>query len=166
MCGGERGSDMSRRRLILAFVASVVLPMMLAIGPHALAQGGSVGGVIGKKDKTLTGDTAAPAAPAKPAPSRRRARATSSPTGDSPAPARSSCRIAGTWSWGPMITATFKVNGIVSSSNNDTGKWTCSSGQLTIKWSRLGNTTTGAVSDDGKQIGAKSIFGNFTANRL
>jgi hypothetical protein len=106
-----------------------------------LAQAGSVGGVVGKQGKAVSGDVENPA----PAPSRKRGEAAAPPCGN----------IAGTWSWtGGLFgknDTVFSRNGTARHSSGIVGTWTCSGGNVFIDWK---NWTKGTVklSADGKQL--------------
>ncbi len=156
---------MWRREFFLSVVGSASLLAILATGTQTFAQGGNVGGVIGKQNKTVVDDTPRPVKRAPPP--RKRSNIKPGPTGDSPAVTKLSCnKIVGAWSWGPAVgTVTFKANGTASVSNGDSGKWTCNAGQYTIKWTYFSNTTTGTLTADGNQFAGKGILGSFVANR-
>jgi hypothetical protein len=147
--------------IILAAIA------VTATSKASFAQAGSIGGTIGKQDKSLSGGEATPpprrdTRPDKPAPA-----ASSSP----PREKQTRCMaIVGTWTWYLGITETvFIQNGSMRNSNGVTGTWTCPRAPGSATWSNGPPITeTYTMSLDGNSLSVVSAWGGgvkFTASR-
>jgi hypothetical protein len=128
-----------------------------------LAQSGSVGGTIGKRDKSVSGGEEAerPLVSARPKRS-----AAETPSG------RPCDRIAGTWSWYLGLTdSVFYKDGTASHpSSGATGKWSCAGKTVNVVWSHQGTLRTDRItlSNDGNSIFVVSPWGGgikFTGTR-
>jgi hypothetical protein len=155
-----------RRR---AFIGIVTLAMSLpafAKGSSALAQAGSVGGTIGKQDKSISGGEEADRQRAAPLPKRSAAKTRETVSGGS-------CnRIIGTWSWYPSINdSIFHKDGTaLHPSSGTTGKWSCAGNAVNVVWSNGGAARTDrmTLSQDGNSIFVVSPYGGgikFTGTR-
>src|ERR1019366_4958793 len=108
-----------RRRACIGIALLALSHLAFANVSSALAQAGSIGGTIGKQDKSISGGEEADRPRAAPHPKRPAAKAQETSSGHS-------CgRIVGTWSWYLGVTETvFNQNGTVRNSGGNTGKWT------------------------------------------
>jgi hypothetical protein len=133
---------------------ALILAVLLAASPDALAQAGSTGGVIGKQGKSVSGgeEAATPkpeaTAPAqrKPAPDRAAARQ----------PAKSGCRsIAGTWNWSGGLfgrnDTVFNSDGTARHKSGIVGTWTCTGGDIYLHWRNWWQGTL-QLSADGRRL--------------
>ena len=125
----------------------------------ARAEAGSIGGAIGKQNKSISGgeDANTPASHAKlPAAAKE---ATSG---------RSCGRIVGRWSWYLQLSeSTFHKDGTAVHSGGTTGKWSCAGDTVKVSWSN-GITDHITVSQDGNGIFVDSPWGGgikFTGKR-
>jgi len=147
-----------RRR---AFIGIVMLAMSLpafAKGSSALAQAGSVGGTIGKQDKSISGGEEADRPRATPVPKRSAAKTHETSSG------RSCNRIVGTWSWylGVSNVIFHKDSTALHPASGSTGKWNCVSGStVNVVWSYQGTSRTDhmTLSQDGNGIFVDSPYG-------
>ncbi len=115
-----------------------------------VAQGGTVGGTIGKQRKSVSGGEEA-AEPRRTAPPSRRKTAPATGSRTSRQPAASRCgRAAGTWAWFNGRTVTIGAGG-TASSGSLTASWSCIGGQLVIMWSH-GYTDRLTLSPDGNRL--------------
>lgn len=129
------------------------LSALLALGPvkDAFAQAGSTGGVIGKTDKSVSGERAPePRASAKSSSSKGSAKT-------------SSCSsLAGVWGWWNNLEVTIRAGGTMSATNGDGGTWTCNGNQAVLNW-RFGQDFL-SLSDDGKRLTGTNTYGQRMAN--
>ena len=111
-------------RAILFILAIMLWASAVAI---AQVQPGSIGGTVGKKDKSLSGsDDVEP---------QQKRRAAPSPQTTGKAGATACEKIAGSWKWAVgSMTATVIVgsDGSAQSGFNGTGKWTCKGAKYTF----------------------------------
>lgn len=115
-----------------------------------VAQGGTVGGTIGKQRKSVSGgDEPTERRRAAPPPRRKTAPATGSRTSRQPAASRCG-RAAGTWAWFNGGTVTIGAGG-TASSGSLTASWSCMGGQIIIVWSH-GYTDRLTLSPDGNRL--------------
>jgi hypothetical protein len=140
------------------FILSIFFTAMLSVSVVAQIPPGSVGGAIGKQDKSISGDEENTPR-VVPHPKRQDA----STSSGHPCSA-----IVGTWSWYRGVTEmTFLQGGILRSSTGATAAWTCTnkrSAQSVGKGSKEQYT----VSQDGKSMLVISTWGGgitFTATR-
>ena len=132
----------------IAFLA--LFHLAFANASLALAQAGSIGGTIGKQDKSLSGSEEADRPRTPPRPKLPAAKARETPSGHS-------CRsIAGTWSswasgqFGPNDTR-FNANGTITHPTSK-GTWTCENGQYMHVWATFGRRGPYRLSANGKQL--------------
>jgi hypothetical protein len=132
----------------------------------ALAQAGSIGGSIGKQEKSISGGEEAdrPRAAPHPKPPAAKAQETSSD--------HSCGRIVGRWSWYRGNESVFRKDGSARHSpSGATGKWTCAGDTVSVVWSYRGTrraTNRITVSQDGNSIFVVSSWGpsiKFTGTR-
>ena len=142
-------SLVKHRRLVAWLSATTIffLPTLAGADNVVVAQG-SVGGVIGKQGKSISGGDEAPAPRPTAAPNR--------PSNPETA-ARSRCpNIVGIWnSWASGLfgksDTTFNGDGTSIHKSGIAGKWWCETGQLRMSWG--GETPkTFRLSDDRRQI--------------
>jgi hypothetical protein len=143
------------------FFLSIFFTGVLSASVVAQVQPGSVGGTIGKQDKSISGDEEN----TRVAPPLKRRDATTQPTSSG----HPCSAIVGTWSWYRGVTQmTFLQGGTLQSSTGATATWTCTnkrSAQSVGKGSKEQYT----VSQDGKSMHVISTWGGgitFTATRL
>jgi hypothetical protein len=155
-----------RRHAFIGIITLAVSLLTFANAPPALAQAGSVGGTIGKQDKSISGgeeDRPRAAPPPKPSAAKTQEGASS----------RSCNRIVGTWSWYPSINdSVFHKDGTaLHPSSGTTGRWSCASGNtVNVVWSYQGTSRTDhmTLSQDGNSIFVDSPYGGgikFTGTR-
>ena len=132
----------------------------------ALAQAGSIGGIIGKSDKSISGGEEADRPRAAPHPKRPAAK------GQATSSDRSCGRIVGSWSWYRGNESEFYKDGSARNSpSGATGKWTCAGDTVSVVWSYQGTrhaTNRITVSQDGNSIFVVSSRGGgmkFTGTR-
>jgi hypothetical protein len=158
----SRGEELWRAKISKS-IGIAILALLLAApanGSSALAQAGSTGGIIGKTDKTLSGERATERlAPARPHPKTQRpiekgGRSTVQLPGES-ATGSSPCKgLMGAWTFSNGISVVFKPGGNMSSTNNDAGKWTCENGMVAAHWSKW--TDHYVMSSDGARMSGNS----------
>ena len=112
----------------LGIVAIGCLIGLVATDRIALGQAGSVGGTIGKTDKSVSGGEEQPHSRAKPQKDK---------TDATPATRSSPCRdIVGTWKWYLGLSeTTFLADGSARHSSGATGKWQCVGSAISAVWS-------------------------------
>jgi hypothetical protein len=152
-----------RRRTSIGIALLALLHFALANASAALAQAGSTGGIIGKQDKSISGDEEADRPRAVPHPKRPAAKAQERSS------ANSCSRIVGTWSWYRGVTEmTFLKGGTLRSSTGAIATWTCTSGRSARSLGSNGSKEQYTVSQDGKSMFVTSTWGGgvtFTATR-
>jgi hypothetical protein len=126
--------------------------MLMSLPATALAQAGSVGGTLGKTDKSMSGE-----APPQPPPQsvRRTARHTTASRSNN---GTGSCsKFVGAWEWTHIgiITVVFKSDGTSDASNGYTGSWGCNNGILNVTWNN-GMTFRLTISPDGSHFASTS----------
>jgi hypothetical protein len=116
----------------------------------ALAQAGSIGGTVGKQDKSISGGEEADRPRSTPHMKRPAAKAQEKPSDHS-------CRsIVGTWSswasgqFGPNDTQ-FKADGTITHPTSK-GTWSCENGQYVHVWATFGRRGPYRLSPNGKQL--------------
>lgn len=160
----------------------LIAVLILAVADQAaFAQAGSVGGTIGKTDKSVSGDQDQPSA-------RRERHASPSPGADSKsksagrkaqsrtqagdessaAPARSSCgNIVGTWSWpNGSVMAFYKNGGAGTAGKPPGGTWRCSGSKIIAVFNNGGRDQY-VVAPDGNSLSFTTNWlpGTYTATR-
>jgi len=102
--------------------------VMLAAAPApTLAQSGSMGGSIGKHEKTITGTEPA----ARPERHHKRAAPKSS---EAPTTTRSCGNVTGNWSWFNGGSTAITKDGKTLHTTGEHGVWHCSGSTLVINW--------------------------------
>ena len=139
-------------RIVLALMSIV---SMLFIGePASFAQVGSVGGTIGKTDKSASGgaEQINPVRRAREAPARESA--------------ISRClKIVGTWNWDPIGETVFGRDGFVRHSIGTAGTWRCNGETVFAVWNS-GITDHITVAADGNTVVVTNSNGKtFSATR-
>ena len=151
-----------RRRASIGIAVLALAHLAFANVSSALAQAGSIGGTIGKQDKSISGGEEADRPRAAPHPKRPAAKAQETSSG------HSCSRIVGTWSWYLGVTETvFNQNGTVRNSGGNTGKWTCAGATVRNEWVS-GDTERYTISPDGNSMSVVSTWHGgtrFTATR-
>jgi hypothetical protein len=126
----------------------------LASGSSALAQAGSIGGSIGRHDKSLSGDNAPPESTrsTKKQRSHRSVAKPSDEASDNTHINKRSCctKIAGAWQWVFGTTTAVKADGSASNSGN-TATWSCKDGKYVFVWSN-GWVDRASLSADGSRM--------------
>jgi hypothetical protein len=139
-----------KRWASIGIVLLALSHLALANVSSALAQAGSIGGTIGKHDKSISGSEEADGPRTAPPPKRPAAKAQEKSSGQS-------CRsIAGTWSswasgqFGPNDTR-FNANGTITHPTSK-GTWSCENGQYMHVWTTFGRRGPYRLSANGKQL--------------
>ena len=151
------------------FIGTITLAMSLpafAGASSALAQAGSIGGTIGKQDKSISGGEAVDAPRVAPLPKRSAAKTQETASG------RSCNRIVGTWSWYLGVSdSVFRKDGTALHPASGTpGKWSCAGDTVNVLWGsgREARTDRMTLSQDGNSIFVVSPWGGgikFTGTR-
>jgi len=154
-----------RRQASIGIVALAMSHLAFGSTSPALAQAGSVGGSIGKQDKSISGGEEAGRPRASSLPKRSAAKTETQS-------ARSCNRIVGTWSWYLGITdSVFHKDGTALHPQSGTpGKWSCAGNTVNVVWGSGGETRTDrmTLSADGNSIFVVSPWGGgikFTGTR-
>jgi len=145
-----------RRRASMGIALLALSHLAFANVSLVLAQAGSIGGTIGKQDKSISGGEEADRPRAAPH-SKRRA-TNSQETSSGPA-----CgRIVGTWKWGGGLGLTemvFNQNGTVRQSlTGSAGRWSCA-GTIVKTVFANGSTDRIAISKDGNSASVITTWG-------
>jgi hypothetical protein len=155
-----------RWRAFMGIVTLAISLLAFADVSPALAQAGSVGGTIGKQDKSISGGEEADRPRAAPLPKRSATSPRETSSG------RYCNRIVGTWSWYPSINdSIFHKDGTaLHPSSGTTGKWSCAGNTVNVLWSYQGTLRTDrmTLSQDGNSIFVDSPYGGgikFTGTR-
>jgi hypothetical protein len=156
-----------RRRAFIGIVTLAVSIPAIATASSALAQAGSIGGTIGKQDKSISGGEEPDRPRAAPLPKRSGANAHETSSG------RSCNRIVGTWSWYLGVSdVVFHKDGTgLHPASGATAKWSCVSGDaVNVVWSHQGTLRTDhmTLSQDRNSIFVDSPYGGgikFTGTR-
>ena len=129
--------------------------------PMTLAQGGSVGGIIGKRGKSVAGEEAVPS-PERSKRARQPSKRAQPPEAQGRRSAGPCGNVTGTWAWYNNVEVVIRVDGTTSASNGDRGRWTCANGQLLIRW-RIGRNRL-TLSPDGKRLTGTNLLGAAISN--
>jgi hypothetical protein len=115
-----------RAQLLVLAIATPIYFFAQANAP-AVAQAGSMGGTVGKQDKSASGGEE-PAAP------KSRSHKLASPPTAEKSKSSGCGNIVGTYKWILGTTTVIKADGTTAHSTGPQGTWTCASGQVTIVW--------------------------------
>ncbi len=139
-----------RRKLICFSVGVTMLSAIFAAGPAALAQSGTIGGYIGKRDKSLS-DTVQTPVPRKS--TRKKSTKSAVAKSDASSEAKlSPCKKAvGEFFWVTM-NVTLKTGGVAESPKGN-GKWSCSGDKLSVVWDGASHVENFTVTEDGLLTG-------------
>ncbi len=144
---------MKRCKLFVVVVGAAALIAIQAIGTPVLAQGGNVGGRIGKTDKSVIGDQTAP--PSR-TPAKRKRTATPA-TGQETRKSTACGNFFGTWTsgggawlYGPNDTV-IRADGTARHNSGIVGTWNCSGGEIVLEWKGW-TTDRLKLSADGKHL--------------
>jgi hypothetical protein len=120
------GGAVMRTQLLLV---AIVLPSFCFVHVQpAIAQAGSTGGTVGKRDKSVSGSEE----PAKPEARPHHQLASEPAEGKSKL---SGCgNVVGTYKWLVGTTTVIKSDGTTTNTDGNRGNWTCASGQVAIAW--------------------------------
>jgi hypothetical protein len=153
---------MARKNAAGRLMAVGLLTVMLgSVGAASqlFAQAGSIGGTIGKTDKSQSG--------ADEAPSIRPESRTRKPTRQADTPhnvAPSSCsKMPGTWAWFTGVTAVIRANG-TATAGPYSATWTCANDSVVMHWNH-GYTDRLRLSRDGTHLEGTNGFVTVTGNR-
>jgi hypothetical protein len=138
----------------------------LANWSAAFAQAGSIGGSVGKQDKTLSGSEEADRPRAAPLPKQPAAKPHESASGHF-------CnRIVGRWSWylGVSDSVFHRDGSALHPASGTPGKWTCTGDTVSVVWGTGGTNRTDRITllPDGNSIFVDSPWGGgikFTGTR-
>lgn len=156
---GPEGS--MRRRASIGIVLLALSHLGFANASSVLAQAGSIGGSIGKVDKSISGGDEVVRPRVAPQPKR--------PTAKPRESSGQSCgRIVGTWRWYLGMTQTvFNQNGTLRNTDGNTGRWACAGADVRAEWAS-GDTEHYTISSDGNSMLVVSTWRggtSFTATR-
>lgn len=145
-------------RLVAAGLVSAVLGSMGAAS-QVFAQAGSIGGTIGKTDKSHSGTDEAPSI--RPEPRTRK------PTKQADLPrnvATSSCsKMPGNWAWFTGVTAVIRPNG-TATAGPYSATWTCADDSVVMHWNH-GYTDRLRLSRDGTHLEGTNGYITVTGDR-
>jgi hypothetical protein len=132
------------RRALVAIILSVLLHLVFANLSSALAQAGSVGGTVAKRDKSISGSENHAA--------RRHSQRTGRPA-SAPSESTACGSIHGSWRWVGVITTEviFNPDHSIDDTSSHHGSWTCSGGLVVISWTN-GYVDRLAMSGDHSQL--------------
>lgn len=140
---------------VMAVVGAVALAFAVT---SAQAQSGSTGGTIGKQGRSAAGETNAAEPRSSPAAKNSNASAAAKQRQGS----GSACaKLVGVW-LGPTNTdMIFKADQTVTSpAFSDAGPWTCSNGQVVIRWKQWGTDHCALTSEGTQMTCTNSLIGN------
>ena len=134
-----------RKPVTLGIVYIMCFIPSLATDRIALGQAGSIGGTIGKTDKSASGgEEVVPPSDAQAEGKVHRPSAKSEGQ-------KSPCRNAlGTWAFSNGSSVVIKAGGATTASNGGVGKWSCDGGMVTIDWGS--HTDHYAISSAGNRL--------------
>ncbi|MDP1865937.1 MAG: hypothetical protein Q8L13_06280 [Bradyrhizobium sp.] len=145
-------------RLMAAGLLSVMLGSMGAAS-QLFAQAGSIGGTIGKTDKSQSGADEAPSIRPEPG-TRKPARKADTPRNV----ASSSCsKMPGNWAWFTGVTAVIRANG-TATAGPYSATWTCANDSVVMHWNH-GYTDRLRLSRDGTHLEGTNGFITVTGDR-
>jgi hypothetical protein len=155
-----------RRRIFILMALAALLHLAFGNPPSAFAQAGSIGGTIGKQDKSISGGEEAEKPRAAPVPKQPAAKGQEASTG------RSCGKIVGTWSWylGVSQSVFHKDGTALHPASGTPGKWTCAGNTVNVVWGSgaAARTDRITVAQDGNSIFVVSPWGGgikFTGTR-
>ena len=133
------------RRSVPGIALLVLSNFVVAHACPALAQAGSVGGTIGKQDKSISGGEEPDRPRTAPVPRRSAGKTQETPP----------CKaLVGAWTFSNGIGVVFKAGGNLLSTNNDAGRWTCEGGMVAAHWQKW--TDHYVISSDGVHMSGNS----------
>jgi hypothetical protein len=143
------------------FIWSIFFIGMLSAPVLAQIQPGSVGGTIGKQDKSISGgdDTAHSG---HDVPTSKHHGSASHSVATAPTGGRCS-RIIGTWLWDNGVSVTVNSSNKTTQSDGHSASVLCAEGIYSFNWS--GFATQMTLSADGKRLSGTSVIGAASAVR-
>ena len=140
--------------------------ILFAGGSLAFGQAGSIGGTIGKTDKSILGGESAvePHTPASsPSKGRRPINKRASQSSEVSVAGTNCARIVGTWNWvsGEVTAKSDGTYTYAVAGNSGVGKWSCSHGAHVVLRAN-GHEDRMTLSDDGLKMTGVSWVTNFT----
>jgi len=152
----RRRAGAIKRFVMAGLIALCAVAAAAYLSSSALAQAGSAGGSLGKKNKSASGGE-----PSEPAARKKASRAKpKTEASENASREGAKCgRIVGTWHWFNNLDVAFKGDGTGSATNGDTSSWTCDGGMYTVTWHFFGNVDRLTVSSNGKEISGTGIMG-------
>jgi hypothetical protein len=154
------------RRVLIGVVLLALAHAGSANWSAAFAQAGSIGGSVGKQDKTISGSEEADRPRAAPHPNPPAAKPHESASG------RSCSRIVGRWSWylGVSDSVFHRDGSALHPASGTPGKWTCTGDTVSVVWGTGGSSRTDRITllPDGNSIFVDSPWGGgikFTGTR-
>jgi hypothetical protein len=124
------------------------LAFLFASHPIAFGQAGSVGGTVGKTDKSASGGEQSPD------------RSETKKSAGRAATSLSCDHMAGSWRWSWLdntVVVTLMPGGSVSATNGNRASWTCSGRTLTVDWPAGPDRLI--LSSDGKHLEGTGFMG-------
>jgi hypothetical protein len=154
------------RRVLIGMVLLALSHAGSANLSAAFAQAGSIGGSVGKQDKTISGSEEAGRPRAAPHPTPPAAKPHESSSG------RFCGRIVGRWSWylGVSDSVFHRDGSALHPASGTPGKWTCAGDTVSVVWGTGGSSRTDRITllPDGNSIFVDSPWGGgikFTGTR-
>ena len=138
-----------------AFKPLLAILIFLAGGSLAFGQAGSIGGTIGKTDKSVSGAEA---------PRKIQSTKKSLARADTGSPCD---KVAGSWTWrwaNNNDVVTLSPDGTSSATNGGKGNWTCAGRMVRINWQLANDVLT--LSSDSKVLSGKGTWGSIVGTRI
>ena len=134
-----------KRHASIGIISLALSHLALASSSPVHAQAGSVGGSIGKQDKSISGGEDVDRPQVAPHSKPLVAKAQETP------PCK---KVVGTWAFSNGIGVVFRAGGDLSSTNSDVGRWTCKDGMVAAHWQKW--TDHYVISSDGIHMSGNS----------
>lgn len=155
-----------RRQAFIGIVLVALSHLAFANVTSALAQAGGIGGIIGKQDKSVSGDNAPKKSDASTKKQKSHHSIAKQQNEESGNAKGASCgKIVGRWKWGPGYLVVVKRDGTAQHAGGGSGTWTCNDGHYVFVWS-IGITDHISLSADGKSVDGANSFGTFSGARF
>jgi hypothetical protein len=143
--------------LFVLAIATVIFFVAQA-NPPAMAQAGSMGGTVGKQDKSVSGGE-------EPAETKSQTHRSASVPAEGRSKSSGCGNVVGAYKWALGTTTVFKANGTTANSSGNQGNWTCANGQVTIIWNSGGFIDHLTPTPSGYSV-VDNIAGQFDAPRM
>jgi hypothetical protein len=153
-----------RRRASIGIALLALSHLAFANVSSALAQAGSIGGTIGKENKSVSGGEELQV----PAPKRSGSKSLNSAIinqSEESKFGRGCGRIVGVWTWSNNVDVVVKRDGTADATDGGHAKLACDSGMYVFKWQSGGNMSRMTLASDGKRMSGTGFFGSESAVR-